>query len=69
LFYSGKIKVVIPYLFAPIVFYFTPPIGETLPERVIYPVIAIYLIIGLFKARETKVQVIATPAEGPSLPI
>jgi hypothetical protein len=58
-----------PYLFAPIVFYFTPPIADTFPERVIYPVIAISRIEGLFRAKDTKEHVIATPAEGPSLPI
>lgn len=58
-----------PYLFAPIVFYFTPPIAVTLPDSVISPVIAIYLTEGLFNAKDTKEQVIAAPAEGPSLPI
>jgi hypothetical protein len=47
----------------------TPPIGETCPESVIYPVIAIYFIEGLFKASEINEQVIATPADGPSFPI
>ena len=54
---------------APIVFYFTPPIADTFPDKVIYPVIAISRIEGLFKARETNAHVIATPADGPSLPI
>lgn len=58
-----------PYLFAPIVFSLTPPIAETFPDKVISPVIAIYLAADLFSAKETKVQVIATPAEGPSFPI
>ena len=58
-----------PSLFAPIVFYFTPPIAETFPDRVISPVIAISLWAGLLSASDTKVQVIATPADGPSLPI
>lgn len=54
---------------APIVFYFTPPIADTFPDKVIYPVIAISRIEGLFRARETNAHVIATPADGPSLPI
>ena len=58
-----------PYLLAPIVFYFTPPIAETFPDNIIYPVIAISLEAGVLRASETKVQVIATPADGPSLPI
>jgi len=59
----------IPSLLAPIVFYFTPPIAETFPDKVISPVIAIYLTACFFRANETRVQVIATPAEGPSFPI
>lgn len=58
-----------PYLLAPIVFYLTPPMADTLPESVIYPVMAIYLMAGLFNAKETRVHVMATPADGPSLPI
>ena len=59
----------IPYLLAPIVFYFTPPIADTLPDKVIYPVMAISRNAGLFKANEIKVDVIAIPADGPSFPI
>lgn len=51
------------------VFSLTPPMAETFPESVISPVIAISLTAGLPNAKETNVQVIATPAEGPSLPI
>lgn len=69
LFSSGNIKWVIPSLLAPIVFYLTPPIADTLPDNVIYPVIAISLMEGLFSASETKVHVMATPADGPSFPI
>lgn len=58
-----------PSRFAPIVFSFTPPIAETFPDKVIYPVIAIYFAADFFKANETKVHVIATPADGPSFPI
>jgi hypothetical protein len=65
----GKISFFIPYLFAPIVFYFTPPIAPTFPESVIYPVIPIYCCIGLSKANDTRADVIAIPAEGPSFPI
>lgn len=43
--------------------------APTFPERVIYPVIPIYCFIGLFKANETNADVIAIPADGPSLPI
>lgn len=43
--------------------------APTFPDRDISPVIATFLIAGLFKAKESKEQVIATPAEGPSLPI
>ena len=68
-FYSGNISYLIPSLFAPIVFYLTPPIADTFPESVISPVMAIYLAADFLKANETSVQVIATPADGPSLPI
>jgi hypothetical protein len=54
---------------APIVFSLTPPIAPTLPDNVIYPVIPIYSFIGLFKAKDMKVDVIAIPADGPSFPI
>jgi len=65
----GKISFFIPSLLAPIVFYLTPPIAPTLPDKVIYPVIPISCFIGLFKARETRADVIAQPADGPSFPI
>ena len=65
----GNIKLVTPYRLAPIVFYLTPPIAPTFPERLIYPVIPISCLIGLFRARDTRVEVIAIPAEGPSFPI
>lgn len=58
-----------PSLLAPIVFSLTPPIGLTLPARVIYPVIAISLFMVLLRASEIKAEVMAMPAEGPSLPI
>jgi len=51
------------------VFSFTPPIGFTLPDSVISPVMAISLTRGVFVAKEMKAEVIAIPADGPSLPI
>jgi hypothetical protein len=68
-FSSGNIRVVIPSLLAPIVFSFTPPMADTFPDNVIYPVMAISRVDGLLRARETNEQVMATPADGPSLPI
>lgn len=59
----------IPYLLAPIVFSLTPPIADTLPERVISPVMAISFSILLSRARDRRVEVMATPADGPSFPI
>lgn len=69
LFSSGKMRVVMPSLLAPIVFSLTPPIADTFPDSVIYPVIAISRMEGLFRARDINEQVMATPAEGPSFPI
>lgn len=58
-----------PYLLAPIVFSLTPPMAPTFPDNVISPVIPIYCFIGLSKAKDTRAEVIAIPAEGPSFPI
>lgn len=66
---SGKISFFMPYRFAPIVFYLTPPIAPAFPESVIQPVMPIQCFIGLFRASEIRADVIAQPAEGPSLPI
>jgi hypothetical protein len=65
----GKINFFMPYLLAPIVFYLTPPMAPTFPDKFIYPVIPIYSFIGFPNARDINVEVIAQPAEGPSLPI
>lgn len=43
--------------------------ADTFPDNVIYPVMAISRVDGLLRARETNEQVMATPADGPSLPI
>ncbi len=43
--------------------------APTFPESVIYPVMPISCFIGLFRASEIRADVIAQPAEGPSLPI
>lgn len=51
------------------VFSLTPPIAPIFPEREISPVIATSLIAGFPRASDTKEQVIAAPAEGPSFPI
>jgi hypothetical protein len=65
----GKIRFLTPYLLAPIVFSLTPPIAPIFPDNVIYPVIPIYCFIGLSNANDTRAEVIAAPAEGPSFPI
>lgn len=65
----GKIKFYIFSLLAANVFSFTPPIFITFPLKEISPVIAKLFFIGLFIAKEIKDEVIATPAEGPSLGI
>jgi hypothetical protein len=46
-----------------------PPIGRTFPVSDISPVIAISFTNGLFKAKEINEDVIAHPADGPSLGI
>ena len=43
--------------------------AETFPDKVISPVIPIYFFIGLSKAKDKRVDVIAAPAEGPSFPM
>ena len=67
LFLVGIIIVLI-FIFSELkIFSLTPPIGSTLPCRVISPVIAMLLSTGfLVKAEYTEV-VIVIPADGPSL--
>ncbi|MNT70321.1 hypothetical protein D3C72_2086940 [compost metagenome] len=48
-------------------FSFSPPIGSTRPRRVISPVIATSLEIGIPVITETIAVAMATPADGPSL--
>lgn len=66
-FSSGIRTVLIPFLYAAIVFSFNPPIGNTLPVKVTSPVIAISALTGIPVRAETTAVVIAIPAEGPSL--
>ena len=47
-------------------FSFNPPIGKTLPNNVISPVMAISLETGIPVMAETKDVHIAIPADGPS---
>lgn len=51
---------------AAIHFYLIPPTGNTLPLKVIYPVIDKFSRTGIFKNKLTKLVAIVTPAEGPS---
>ena len=63
----GIITVLIPYLIAANNFSFNPPIGKTLPLRVISPVIAIsFLTLISVKADISEVNIVI-PALGPSL--
>ena len=48
-------------------FSFRPPMAVTRPRRVISPVMAMSLRIGMPVRTETMATVMATPAEGPSL--
>ena len=65
-FFSGSITVDIPALTAARSFSRKPPIGSTLPLRVISPVIAIPALTGIpVRALATAVS-IAIPADGPS---
>jgi hypothetical protein len=43
-----------------------PPTGNTLPLKVIYPVIAKCYLGGILRSREAMHVTIVTPAEGPS---
>ena len=47
-------------------FSFTPPIGSTLPVKVISPVIASVSDIGFSKRRDKRADTIVIPADGPS---
>ena len=63
----GRITSRIPARLAPSTFSFTPPMGRTLPVRVISPVMAMSCRTGTSVRAETKALTRATPAEGPSL--
>ena len=67
LFSTGINTSLMPPLTAASSFSFKPPIGKTLPLRVISPVIAILFFIGTPVKAETIAVNIAIPAEGPSL--
>ena len=54
---------------APNAFSFKPPMGSTLPRKVISPVMAISLLTGLSVIADIKAVAIAIPAEGPSFGI
>ena len=47
-------------------FYLIPPTGNTLPLKVIYPVMARCSLGGILRRREARVVTMVTPAEGPS---
>lgn len=47
-------------------FSLTPPTGNTLPLRVISPVIDKFYLTGILSKREAKQVTIVTPADGPS---
>ena len=64
---SGIKTVLIPPLLAANNFSFKPPIGNTLPLRVISPVIPTDFLTFISVIAETILVTIATPAEGPSL--
>ena len=56
-----------PPLFAANSFSFKPPIGKTLPLRVISPVIPTEFLTFMSVKADTILVTIATPADGPSL--
>ena len=66
LFPIGRMTRVTPARFEAMHFSRTPPMGNTLPVRVISPVIARLLSTGLLSAREMRDVTIVMPAEGPS---
>ena len=47
-------------------FYRTPPTGNTLPLKVIYPVIDKSSLTGTLSKSDTRQVTIVTPADGPS---
>ena len=49
------------------IFSLIPPTGNTFPVRDTSPVIATFCLTGLSIARESKAEMIVTPALGPSL--
>ena len=57
----------IPARTAPSTFSLTPPIGSTLPLRVISPVMAMSCRTGRPDNADTTAEAMVTPAEGPSL--
>src|SRR3990167_1611655 len=63
----GKIMVVNPARWAAKIFSLTPPISKTLPRSVTSPVIPTSRLTGILVRAETRVVVMAIPAEGPSL--
>ena len=48
-------------------FSFNPPIANTLPRKVVSPVIATSFLTGILVNALTKEVAIVTPADGPSL--
>ena len=67
LFSIGIKTFLIPALCAANNFSFKPPIGRTIPLKVISPVIATFLSTGISVIAEIIEVTIPTPAEGPSL--
>ena len=65
-FSAGMITVLTPWRRAAMVFSFSPPMGSTLPRRVISPVIATSRRTGIPESAETIAVQRVTPAEGPS---
>src|ERR1700689_143316 len=62
---AGSSTSLMPARFAPSTFSFTPPIGSTIPDRVISPVIASRSRTGRPLTRLTTAGPIAAPAAGP----
>src|SRR5918994_7158727 len=68
-FRSGIIIVLIPARKAAKDFSLSPPIGSTLPRKVISPVMATSLLTARFVSAEMSAVAMVIPADGPSLGI
>lgn len=63
----GTITSFNPSLLEANIFSLIPPIFNTLPLKDISPVIPTFYLIGVYKANDTSAEVMAIPADGPSL--